>query len=241
MEVKMNNRTKLIFGLIFLIFISMSAVSASENTTDTVAYDEEGEDDYDDDYYNEAVISASNYNSIYDSGKKIAVQVKDEYGSPINDVGVAISYDTGRFDSDYTDSNGRAYFNVYENVGNHQAYVFVDEDNYDSNSVLIKVKVTKAPVKLTASKVTAKANSYATLKTTVKDKWGYKVNQGTVKFKINGKTYSVKVKNGVAAKKIKLTKVKTYTYKATFSAKNYKSKTAYSKVVVKKACQDLYL
>lgn len=242
MEVKMNNKTKLILGLVFLIFISMSAVSANENTTDAVAYDEEyyddyydeWEDDYEDDDYTAAVVSANNYNSIYDSGKKIAVQVKDEYGSPLRGVDVAVSYDTGRFDSDYTDSNGKAYFKVYEKVGNHQAYVFINEDNYDGNTVLINVKVTKAPVKLAASKITAKTNKYANLKVTVKDKWGYNVNQGTVKFKINGKTYSVKVKNGVAAKKIKLTKAKTYTYKAIFSAKNYKSETVSSKVVVKK-------
>lgn len=232
----MISKRKLIFGLMILIFLSISTVSASENMTD----DDLGEiwdyDDYydEEDTYDQAVVSASNYNSIYNSDKQIAVQVKDDYGNPLENVEVAISYDTGRFDSDYTGYNGRAYFNVYENVGSHKANVFINDDSYESNTVMINVKVTKAPVKLIASKITSKTNKYTTLKVTVKDKFGYKVNQGTVKFKINGKTYSVKVKNGAATKKIKLTKAKTYNYKASFSAKNYISKSASSKVIVKK-------
>ena len=45
------------------------------------------------------------------------------------------------------------------------------------------------------------------LKATVKSSSGKKVNEGYVLFKIKGKKYKVPVKNGVAKKKIKISKV----------------------------------
>ena len=73
-----------------------------------------------------------------------------------------------------------------------------------------------------------------TLKATVKSQ-GKKVNEGKVTFKINGKTYNVKVKNGVATKRLKLKKVKKYTYFARFTASNFKtSKKVSSKAIIKK-------
>lgn len=226
--------------MIFLIFISISAVSASENATDVVAYDDEGCDDLGDSYNTQAFITAKDYSSYYGSDKKVAVQVKDENGKAVKHVSVAMSCDSGSYSSKNTNSEGKAYFNVYGDVGNHRANIFLEDLSYDSDTVQIKVKITKAPVKLTVSKVTSKTNKYATLKATVKDSSGSKVKQGTVKFKINGKTYKVKVKNGIATKKVKLTKAKTYNYKAVFSAKNYKSKTASSKVIVKKSSSGHY-
>jgi archaellum component FlaF (FlaF/FlaG flagellin family) len=83
----------------------------------------------------------------------------------------------------------------------------------------------------------AKASSYQgcklTLKATVKSQ-GRNVNEGTVKFTINGKTYSVAVKNGVATKSIKLKKVKTYKYTATFVGDNFNTKKVAGKAKVNK-------
>lgn len=223
----MNYKKKFfIIGLVLLVILSISAISAAENTTDVVSND--------DDYEIPAVISAKDYSSVYNSGKTIPVQVKDNNGNPLEDVDVAISLNTGRFYSDFTDSNGKVYLEVFENAGSHKANIFINDEGYDAKTVKINVKVAKAPVKLTASKITSKTNKVTTLKATVKDQWGYSISQGTVKFAINGKSYKVNVKNGVATKKIRLTTAKTYNYKATFSSKNYKSKTVSSKVTVKK-------
>ena len=64
---------------------------------------------------------------------------------------------------------------------------------------------------------------------------GKKVNEGKVTFKINGKTYKATVKNGIATKKVKLSKVKTYKYTAKFNGANYKaSKKVKAKAVLKK-------
>lgn len=58
------------------------------------------------------------------------------------------------------------------------------------------------------------------------------MDEGYVKFKINGKTFNVNVKNGIAKKKILLSKAKTYYYTAKFVSKYYKSELSTSKVVV---------
>ena len=72
------------------------------------------------------------------------------------------------------------------------------------------------------------------LKAVVKDKNGKRVNFGSVKFKINGKTYSANVINGIAKKKIKLVDAKTYTYKV-YPYSQLTGKTSSSKIVVKQS------
>ena len=95
-----------------------------------------------------------------------------------------------------------------------------------------KVVVKQAIVKVTAKKCKTNVVKYATLKATVKKTNGKSIDEGSVKFKINGKTFKVKVKNGVAVKKIRLSKKNTYTYNARFVSKYYKSEVSSSKIVV---------
>ena len=61
---------------------------------------------------------------------------------------------------------------------------------------------------------------------------GKSIDEGYVKFKINGKTFKVNVNNGVAKKKITLSKAKTYYYTAKYVSKYYKSEPSTSKVAV---------
>ena len=119
--------------------------------------------------------------------------------------------------------------------GTYNCVASYEDDFYCSNGVSFKVVVNKASTKLTMHPWISTTKQYATLKVLIKDQYGKKVNEGIVKFKINGKTYKVKVKNGVATKKIKLRKAKIYKLKSTFSSSNFNTKTASSKVYVKKA------
>lgn len=236
----MNRKGIFLLVLVFLVFIGISAVSANENTTDVVTAEDGGQDVLEKSNDKKAVIHANDYSSYYGSGKKITVKVNDNHGKPLKNVRVAIVFNTGTHGFKHTDRNGKVYFNVKQNAGYHKANIYLKDSFYVCDDVDIGVKVTKAPVKLSVSKIKSKTNKYTTLKAVVKNKKGSKVTQGIVKFKINGKTYSAKVKKGVAAKKIKLKKAKTYTYKAVFSAKNYKSKSASSKVIVKKHIKRYY-
>ena len=111
----------------------------------------------------------------------------------------------------------------------YRVYPYKDISGKASTS---KVVVKQSIAKVTAKKCKTNVAKYATLKATVKKTNGKAINMGSVKFKINGKTFKVKVKNGVAVKKIRLSKKNTYTYKARFVSKYYKSEVSSSKIVV---------
>ena len=89
-------------------------------------------------------------------------------------------------------------------------------------------------VKISTKIYYSNTKQYTVLNAIIKDGNGKPIKEGKVQFKINGKTYNVNVKNGVATKKIKLTKAKTYTYAATYLENDYykKSQTSKNKVYV---------
>ena len=221
-----------ILALIGLMFLSVSVVSASDNVT----VEDEILADVNEDY--NAEIVAKDYNSYYMSDANVKFDFKSYDG---------IVEDT-RFDIIDNKNNkvigaayyldGEEYGQIYADVGNYKATIkmwdFIDSA-YKVKPVTFNVKITKAPVKLTASKCISTTKNHATLTATVKDKKGWAVEEGTVKFIVNGKSYTAKVKDGVAKKSVKLTKARIYTYRAIFSSKNYLTKKVSSKVYVKKA------
>ena len=105
--------------------------------------------------------------------------------------------------------------------------------NYQTKQASSKLVVKKSIAKISAESSKNYKGLYSMLKANIKDTNCNSINEGIVKFKINGKTYNVKVKKGIAQKKIKLSKVKTYEYKAIFSSKYYTSKASNSIVTVK--------
>lgn len=126
-------------------------------------------------------------------------------------------------------------FKFNKPAGKYQVELQLDDGKYYAEPVKVNVTINKAASKVTVKKAFSTTKSYATLRAVIDDKDYMYIDEGVVNFTINGKTYSVKVKNGEAIKKIKLTKAKTYTLKATFSSKNYQTKSVSSKVVVSKA------
>ena len=88
----------------------------------------------------------------------------------------------------------------------------------------------------TIKSVTLTPGAKYTLKVNVKYTNGKKINLGSVKVKVNGKTYTAKVSNGVA--KVKITapsKAGTYSYKATYNGNNQIKSSSYNfKVIVQK-------
>ena len=101
-----------------------------------------------------------------------------------------------------------------------------------------KIVIKKSSSKISVKSFKATAGTKFYCYAYVKDKYtGRNYNGGTVNFKINGKTYKAKLKNGVAVVKIKIpSKVKKYTCTATFSGGSnvYKSSTKFKMTVKKK-------
>ena len=121
------------------------------------------------------------------------------------------------------------------NVGKYSAQI-----TNANGKVLAKSSFTikKSPTKTTSHSILRKVGSKKSIKVYIRDKFSSRKNvMGTAKFKIKGKTYKVKVKNGVAVvKKVKFPfKVKTYNCRVKYSGdKNHKASSAKFKIKVKK-------
>ncbi len=94
--------------------------------------------------------------------------------------------------------------------------------------------VKKVPVTMKAYRATTYQGRYITLKATVR-KAGKGVTEGSVTFSLRGKKYKVRVKKGIATKKIMMHKNGRFTYSATFNSANYNTTKVYSKAIVKRS------
>jgi hypothetical protein len=185
-----------------------------------------------------AVITASNYNAAYMSGAKMTATLTDMVTQkPLSSLSVKVIFTKGKTSiiKYYTpNSNGQISFEPPVGVGTWTVTI-TPGPSYISGSAVKTATINKGAVSVAIKKIVEYKGFKVTLKATVKSS-GKKVNEGKVKFKINGKKYVVAVKNGVATKKIKLNKVKKYPYAAKFiKGTNLKdSKKVKNKVVMKK-------
>lgn len=186
-----------------------------------------------------AVITASNYNAVYMSGAKMTATLTDMVTQkPLTSLSVKVKFTKGKtsITKYYTpNSNGQISFVPPLGAGTWTVTI-TPGPSCVSGSAVKTITVKKEGVVIKAKKASEYKGYKITLKATVKTKNGKKVNEGKVLFKINGKKYTVKVKNGVATKKVKLKKVKKYNYGAKFlgTANLYKTKKVASKATLKK-------
>lgn len=186
----------------------------------------------------QAVITANDFSGKYMSGSKMTVRVTDQVsGKPLRNLIIQAVFKNGKktVTGEYVpNTNGYISFEPPVGVGTWTV-TFSSEFTGITGSAVKTAVVKKSKVTIKAYKKTEYKGFKTTLKAVVKSH-GRKVNEGTVTFKINGKKYKAAVKNGVATKKVKLTKIKTYKYTAKYNgnANLAKSKTAKSKTVLKK-------
>lgn len=186
-----------------------------------------------------ALISANDYNSNYNSGAKMTVKMTDQTtGNPITSSYISVKFTNTKTKKTVTkqylmNSNGQASFTPPVGAGTWTVQYSPADTRITANTVQKTATIKKSAVKIQAYKNT----EYKGYKTTLKAKvtsGGKNVKEGKVIFRINGKTYNVAVKNGIATKKVKLSKAKTYTYSAKFKGTNYKdSKMVKAKAVLK--------
>ena len=133
----------------------------------------------------------------------------------------------------HTDDEGINYITPDElEVGTYKAIVSCDEPGIKAIPKAKTVIITKTSIRLKAADIKVSGNKNAQLKATLKFKNNAKVNEGKVKFTIDGKSYIVKVKNGIAVKNLKLDNIKSDKYTVEFlGTKNIKGKSVTGKIV----------
>ena len=237
----MNYKKKIfIMGLILFVLLSISCVCAVENETVTDELNQDlildNDESLSEDNYNAEFIVDTEYNEKYSPYNEFNVFLFDDNGNEITGKDVRIIWNNGKQEKlyEWDDYSGYNTF-IDKNVGNYKTTVILKDTKFNAEPVTANIKITKATVKLTAKKWISTTKQQSVLKVTVKDHNGDPVDEGTVKFTVNGKSYNVKVHDGKATKKIKLTKAKVYKYTAIFTGKNYNSKKTSSNVYVKKA------
>lgn len=220
-------------GMLLFLILSVGMAAANENTTDIVLDNATSDDGYN------AEIVVEDVTKEFLSDEEFRIEIYDLDGNPIDDASPVISFDSKHEyeDLSYNEGSGEYYFfnYYYPKVGTHKVQFKLDDGYYKAKPAVMNVKITKAPVELKLKKYVTTTKEYAVLKARAYSNDNI-IYDGTVTFKINGKTYKAKINQdtGYATKKIRLTKAKTYTYTATFKGNGFKTSSASSKVYVKK-------
>ena len=188
-------------------------------------------DDYDYEEYNSVIIDTTEFSDDLDDEGNHILDYEDQL------IKFKVRDDEGYTGDAYScmeDENGNEYNVCWDDdneyywvedklpVGKHEVTVFLDDYYYTAEPLVYSVLVEKSYFKgdVICKSYYSTDKSTVTMKATVKDSYGYREN-GKVTFKVNGKSYTVKTKNGVATKTIKIKKAGTYTYTATFKSGNY--------------------
>ena len=184
------------------------------------------------------ILSAGNYAALYNSGTTFNVKLTESgTNRAIPNALVKLVFKKGSKTytrTAYTDSSGYVKINPNIPVGTYSVQISAGT-GVSASSITRTATVKKTGIKLKISKIKTYQGIKFNLKATVKSSSGKKVNEGYVLFKIKGKKYKVPVKNGVAKKKIKISKVSKGKYTAKYLANsNYKSKKATNKFAVLK-------
>ena len=153
---------------------------------------------------------------------EITIYIEDNNHNPIE---MAEPYFDDYLNSWYDENGYYHFFPMYLDVGTHKVEFTLDDGRYKAEPVSINLKIVPSifygDIKCKSYYGTDKTT--LTMKATVYDPDADCYEDGYVTFKVNGKSYKVKTKNGVATKTIKIKKAGTYTYTAKFTNNNYKS------------------
>lgn len=186
-----------------------------------------------------SVITASDFNANYMSNSKMSAKIVDKTSKkPLNSLAIQTTFTNGKITKTvdyYPDANGQIFFEPPVGVGTWTVKFSSDECGV-IGSVVKTAIIKKSTVSMKVNKVTEYKGHKTNLKAFVTC-YGRNVNEGTVTFKINKKSYTAPVKNGVATVQVNLKKVKTYKFTAKFNGNDNlaASNVIKSKAVLKKS------
>ncbi|WP_405297830.1 putative glycoside hydrolase [Methanobrevibacter sp.] len=242
----MKNRIIFCFIILLTLFLSISAISASENVTcdNLTAVDEDfdvlsSEDDTptpDEVNKSSTQISASNKTSYVDYQDTFTIKLTSN-GTALADKPITIILDNVEYNKT-TDSNGEAIINFKLKVGTYQvAYFFDGDGNYTSSNGTSTITV-KSEIK-TSLNLLDKTNNHcegvkSVFNLRLVDVYGNPISGKTVNIKVGSKTYSAKTdSNGIAKFYISLKKGDNDIYYYFSEDGQYVASSGTSKIVVK--------
>ena len=170
-------------------------------------------------------------------GKYFEVNLTDSDGNPLADKKVQIGFN-GVVYNRTTNATGGVKLQI--NLGYKGTYTFaisyLGDDEYNGSFVVAKIKVSTQKTSLTSTSKTYKASAKTkTLTATLKDSKGNFIAGKTVKFTLNGKSYSAKTNaKGLASVNVSISSKKTYSFTAKYAGDDmYASSSASAKLVIK--------
>lgn len=227
---KSNNLIVSVSILLLVLFLSIGIVTANENNTaehmelggdeDSIRSDIlKGSDDFDEGYT--AKIIAQNTTQKYNGDNEVVVKIVDSDNEIINGADVFIN---DHYIPTY-DDEGKYYFYFDLNPGNHKLKITLDDNQYTAKPVFINLKILKSKFmgKIKCKTYWGTNKGKVTMKASAYDDELMEYVNGYITFKVNGKSYKVKTKNGVATKTIRIKKAGTFTYTAQFTNDKYSS------------------
>ena len=146
-------------------------------------------------------------------GQYFSWTLVDEKGNVLANKPVSIGFNANVYNR-VTNSSGQARLQInLQNSGPYTfAISFLGDENYEGCFEVVKIDVNKQKAQLTSASKTYKASAATkTLTATYKTKAGKPIVGKTIKFTVNGKTYSAKTdESGVAKVNVSLTKAGSY-------------------------------
>lgn len=171
------------------------------------------------------------------AGEYFQVKLADSNGNPLKNKFIQIGFN-GVIYNRTTNGTGNARLQInLKNSGFYTfAVCFLGDEEYNGSFIVAKITVNKQKAKLTTSNKSYKSNAKTkTLTATFKTAKGNPLSGKTIKFTVNGKTYSAKTNaNGVASVKVSLSTKKTYAFTAKFAGDDsYAALSVSAKVTIK--------
>ena len=230
----------LIFLILTLTLLSLSAVSAAENVTDAVELDDNADivlDDAGSVNSSDVVANSTEDNVVQESEisakpttgyEKFTTQFSvtlTSNGTALASKPVTISLNKQTYDR-VTDDNGTVTLNVKLTKGTYTAtFSFLGDENYTASNGTAKITV-KSPynTKLSVAdkNINYRQGSKSVFIVRLLTTSGSAVKNQQVTFKVSGKTYTAKTNSkGVATFKLTLKTVKTFTVSLKFAGDSY--------------------
>lgn len=205
------NRFLVIVLILIVLFLSLGVATADDSPAITVINGDIEQSSSDSNENYNARIITENITQTYEYYNEISVRVVDNNNNSIDGAMVYADNDDVMFPEDY---GGKYYFVHYLDAGTYNLKFTLDDGIYKAEPAYMTLKILPTTFygKITCKAYYGTTKDTLTMKATVYDDFNDFYEDGYVTFKVNGKSYTVKTKNGVATKKLKLKSWSLYIY-----------------------------